>query len=712
MRSLLEFMSRRGTPIRSPPKIGRHPLNLVALYGHVMKACGCSSATGRNQWIHIATSLGINGDDSQALQTIYESYLLPYEEKWVETRRLLHEQASARAQRQGQSRQQEAKTLASKKRFMVPDASSIYEREEQIDGLREDSPVQAPSLPSQHHVLGTADICTDKSLMVEFAKSMNSGPLRALDYLEMENGASYSAQGLPRPEARDGGPDSNRYATRSTDAGLISGHSDDLETPDSPIDENAIQQTDVKKEAVLHYHGPYRPRKRVLDTHGGYDMLAMAKIGSELAALKPYPTFHDLGTVDIQAISLSIQSSLPAEMANALNILVMVAGDRRWGLPLTHCGDLLDALTDCMSTATDELMKHQNLEACGPAKPLTSYRDLVRYAKISTRRNRIGIEMGGTSFGSHLALERILAILTILRNLSFTDINQNVIASVNGFSILLSKIIRVFLVSSDASGASDVIDAGRRLDVAKDLITLLSHIAQAVKIENEQTADTITQFILSFAPRCQGNAQLSFTPYNQDTDPYTPPAIDALAKLFARDHPNRQYISAVLLRPPTSCNGGDRLTQALALGIAPLPNSTHSLHVKVCEARLPLLEHAMIICETLAEVVPIGGDIAKGWLQSIDGFSTNLVRLMCVLSSMGNRTLGKENPFHRLTRRGMHTLFTLRRKSKNVDGIGATLAKKEQILGAMLTVTMDSDIINLLCSLVDNEKGDIDEHAE
>ncbi|KAG4302700.1 hypothetical protein PCK1_001055 [Pneumocystis canis] len=96
MISLIEFMNKRGTPITTIPCVGEQPINLAALYIHVMRLGGSHKVTQTNSWPNIAQALGINmvlvPNGVQQLVECYKEYIAPYEEAWTYSQQLLMQQ--------------------------------------------------------------------------------------------------------------------------------------------------------------------------------------------------------------------------------------------------------------------------------------------------------------------------------------------------------------------------------------------------------------------------------------------------------------------------------------------------------------------------------------------------------------------------------------------------------------------------------------------
>jgi SWI/SNF chromatin-remodeling complex subunit SWI1 len=210
-----------------------------------------------------------------------------------------------------------------------------------------------------------------------------------------------------------------------------------------------------------------------------------------------------------------------------------------------------------------------------------------------------------------------------------------------------------------------------------------------------------------------------FTSYSPAIHRYLPPAVDTLAKLLARDDPNRAFYRAIFLSESNTNLPYDLLTRAFALAIAPIPDYNRAMLQQAVEARRPILEQGLLAADILAQICPPGQEhaLAKSWLASEDGFALSLLRLVCLLSPQANPMPPQAQrggrggvphedmlpPFARITHRGMSVLRKLAEKAEAAGEDGGrlplgVLPKKESLLGALLTVHIDGMIVKELCA--------------
>jgi len=79
LRSLFDFMSKRGTPIREMPQIEGRQLNLISLYAMILRLGGSQKIAETGQWGQVAQGLGFVEGHGGAMELAFKTYLLPYE---------------------------------------------------------------------------------------------------------------------------------------------------------------------------------------------------------------------------------------------------------------------------------------------------------------------------------------------------------------------------------------------------------------------------------------------------------------------------------------------------------------------------------------------------------------------------------------------------------------------------------------------------------
>jgi SWI/SNF chromatin-remodeling complex subunit SWI1 len=310
------------------------------------------------------------------------------------------------------------------------------------------------------------------------------------------------------------------------------------------------------------------------------------------------------------------------------------------------------------------------------------------------------------------AAEKVICITTIFRNLSFFETNHPILSG--------ADVVKFISRTIELLGSKKLFLRTHQntLDFMKDIIIYLSNLAQAIEIPGIDEAANLLHVILAFAPTpapaATGRDKLLFIPYQPSVHRYLAPAVDSFAKLLARDEPNRSHYKNLFLAESHTVPKYDLLTRSFALAISPIPDYSkpHLVLSAIAEARKPILEQGMLAAEILAGIAP-GTDqgIAHEWLQSEDGFEANLLRLVVSLLSAHARpppqhrapqNQEEQQPFARITHRGMSVLQRLLDKCdpeflRYHLPVGV-MPKKENLLGALLTVQIEPIIIKQLCA--------------
>ena len=189
-------------------------------------------------------------------------------------------------------------------------------------------------------------------------------------------------------------------------------------------------------------------------------------------------------------------------------------------------------------------------------------------------------------------------------------------------------------------------------DFFKDTIIFLSNITQSLELPSRDDALHLLHFLLAFAPQpapkyTESGGKLRFTSFSPIQHKYLPPAVDCLAKLLARQDPNRTLYKTIFAgstaaaEPPT-----DLLTKAFALSISVLPDRSrgpvgNTAQLRIVEARKAYLTQGMLAADILTTLAPSNdANLARAWIESEDGWAVALLNLAALLSVDRNQTAG------------------------------------------------------------------------
>jgi len=222
----------------------------------------------------------------------------------------------------------------------------------------------------------------------------------------------------------------------------------------------------------------------------------------------------------------------------------------------------------------------------------------------------------------------------ILRNVSFPgeqNDNHNFLAD--------ESVIKMLCVVIRYLGTRTMLlrTHSNTLDFMKDVVVLLSNVAGSIEIPGREQALCLLQFLLSFAPTpgpTTTNKALHFPTYEPSLHSYAPHSVDALAKLLARDEPNRGYYKQLFSTDANNAGAYELLTRTFALAISPLPDKTKEQNrnpalPSLIETRKPFLMQGLLSAEILASLAPgPEAGVARSWLTSENQLAQNIYRLV------------------------------------------------------------------------------------
>ncbi|EPE02610.1 arid bright dna binding domain-containing protein [Ophiostoma piceae UAMH 11346] len=369
----------------------------------------------------------------------------------------------------------------------------------------------------------------------------------------------------------------------------------------------------------------YKPKTREYQTFGGVDIYAPSKVVTDILRMRPdVPAPTELGNVDIHALMMSIQSGIHSEVRLALDTLatVTVCNVPTLDINLEHCDDLLETILEYAEELVDLLA--ENTAEVSDEILIPPYEDISRACQIERLSLRDDPEYGSQEEELNRAVDYLLCITTIFRNLSFNPHNQTTLADETTIKFL-SQVIR-YAGTRNMFLRTQV----NMLEFMKDVIILLSNISGSIELPDRDETFCLLQFLLAFAPTplpSLADDHLFFPPYQPTLQPYLPPAVDALAKLLARDEPNRTHFRNLFSMP----GAADLLTQTFALAISPIPEHLREMRPRhlppVLEARKPMLMQGLLAADIVASLAPgPESGVARAWLLAENQFPHNLHR--------------------------------------------------------------------------------------
>ncbi|KZZ92508.1 ARID/BRIGHT DNA-binding domain protein [Moelleriella libera RCEF 2490] len=637
MKNLTSIMGSKGLPLDTNPMVADRPVSLPILFQMVNSKGGHKNVTATNAWAQLTQSLGLPGHIpavASSVKQIYERNLGKFEEVWMSQHKHRMMQQGTGMAGQGLPPKQ-----------MQP-GQQLHQGQ---------MPPQGPQQP--HMQQQTPTKAGQAAASNGFSTPQPQQPqLQPPQQAQHQQPQLHQIQNQPPQQNHNAVSGHRNSASRNMDVSTPTEFSMPSPAPQRPgsVSVDGRQQTPTAI-AAPERHVPrmppksdeYSPYARELLTYGGIDLHAASVLGADLERWMPtVPSVNELGNVDISALTRSLQCGIHGEVRVALDTLATLSSSpsHHYFLHLRACDDLVEALVDCAEAQVDILVEH-TVEVADEIQ-LTPYEDVARACRIERLAIQHMPAFGTERYELDRAVDRLICITTILRNVSFPgeqNDNHAVLCDESVVKLLCSIIrylgTRTMLLRTHCN----------TLDFMKDVVVLLSNIASTLEIPGREQALGLLQFLLAFAPApgpLLVNDLLNFTPYDPNLHPYLPHAVDALAKLLARDEPNRGFYKALFAADAGSPLGSDLLTRTFGLAISPLPDrakeqlrSGQGQVPPLFEVRKPFLMQGLLAAEIVASMVPgFESGMARALLASGNCLAQNLAKLIQDLSSLYERS--------------------------------------------------------------------------
>ncbi|KAF1824904.1 uncharacterized protein K489DRAFT_314503 [Dissoconium aciculare CBS 342.82] len=725
LQALTQMAQQQGRQFNPLPNIGGKQVDLYALWSAVVSTGGSQKIEAGRQWPMMAMRLGFNqaqyptaGDE---LKQLYMTGIYSYEQLWFQSKRVQdparqNQQqvpgGAAPALQQGQQQQPQQPQQQPQQSPIKTTATATGNQP-----FQQYPPSQQNQLPHPQ----STPVQSNASLAVNgltTPQQMMTGP----GSLQHRRGSSLrkTDQLTPQPELH---PNSAAIAAATAAAANSPLQSQHLQRPPSVKRESlpgdnasgVVMGGPLMKSEELPLSTNYLPQSHHLlnptnPSYGGYDIPALDAVASTIVrATPPSPAVEDLAYVDIRGLTMGLASGIHTEVRYALDALAVLSNDQRIALNLDGCEELLDALVDCGEGELEILLQAFSTSPTSDDS-LPSYEALLRGSKLEsfsllpTSTSAKGTfastpSLGTADYTLDRAAEKIIAITTILRNFSFYEVNHRLLtdeAVVSWFAKVIEG-ISLRRKSGEEDAPLFLRSFFNTQDFYKDAIIFLSNVTQSLELPNKDVARKILLFLLAFAPEYKADSPMSrprkslvFPSFNPSVHRYLPPAVDCLAKLLARQEPNRELYrqifhfntSSAYQRPTNQQHPLDLLTRSFALAVSVLPDRTQNssasaaaaaaaisdadagsigsiapsnIQQRIVEARKAYLAQGMLAADILSSLAPApssnassstagannmatsssGGALARAWLQSEDGWAVGLVKLAGAAANLG-----------------------------------------------------------------------------
>ena len=704
MRSLAQFMQQRGQQWNPTPTACGRQYSVAHLFMIVIREGGSKRITASSLWPQVAARLQINPAQyptaAHEIQVYWHTNLLAYETFWLhheqQRRRAAMEQMQLTQQSQGPDGPLQDHLSPAKPLHLQPHDAQRQQamhnpqqaQAEYQAALRQMAPPQQDSRHQQQNGFGTPPQA--------HAQSRQLNPY----------GIQQPGQPIP-PQATPPQTAQSIYTSQP--------HGASKKPPSSTSTQAVVVKPENEMPRQIPIGSQFVPKQRRLEkgkegveSHGGLEVPSFAHLIDEFIKYKPdVPDVQEMGLIDIRALTLSLRSGLHAEVRLALDTIVALSSDLQ-PPNLQSCEDLVETLIDCANEQVEILAEH-SIEV-SDVMLVTPYEELVRGCRAENKSLQAVTEFGSLDHDLDRSVDRVICMTTILRNFSFSECNHKALADQIVIKFL-ATVIRYL-------GTFNLLFRSYRntLDFTKDIVILLSNLAQTIKLPGKEEALCILHFLLSFAPlpspTLSGNEDIRFPSYIPSVHPYLPPAVDSLAKLLACDDPNRAFYRSIFVADSSFTAPNELLTRAFALAVAPVPSHGRVNIAATFEARKPFLAQGMLAAEILTSLIPSSEHaLAKSWLSSQDGFALSLMRLVSISNApvplRNGRAIDPDIYTHNMiTNRGLSVLRKLAEKIRNpkdssVDLPEGLLPRKRSLLDTLMSKNTDPKIVKNLCAFTE-----------
>ena len=705
IRSLSHWMQQRGLSLNPHPTVAGRPINLMTLFSLVVKMGGSKAVSARSQWQMVAQGLQIPPAQqvmaAQELQSYWQTNLLPYEAHQLQIQQQRQRAINDQIQ---MSRQNQAGGPG------VP--QDPFSPMKQMNAHSYDQ-----SMASGLHARGP--------VLTDFSNSdKRGGPPphenrnqtnRVATVPPMSSDGRYPpATGVPlsraQPASKTLSSPQGQQTIPSSDIVLVKG-SKNKPHPAESSRPRRLRRPLSPLYRPIHDVPPEGGDDSI--RHGGFSISTLQAIGDRMAAFKPkLPLPSELGIIDIRALTMSLRSGIKGEVRLALDTLFSLSYSI--SISLEECEDLVDVLVECAEEQIELLAEHA--PEVSDAMLIVSYEEMVRGSKVETSTLQEIPEFGSLEYDLDRAVERLICVSTILRNLSTNEINHRLLAD--------PAVIRFLTMVIRHLGTRNMLlrTHSNTLDFAKDIVIYFTNLSQQIDLPGKDEALCVLQFLLSFAPcppPSTGATEVVFTSFSPSLHPYLPHAIDSFAKLLAKDEPNRMYYRSILAADGASNPPFDLFTKTFGLAIAPVPERLAEYWsgfqrdklFAIVQARGPYLAQGLLAAELLVSLMPTSEHtLAHAWLSSQDGFAPSLLRTVSVLGgrpapqpSNNPRILEIESMYNMVAHRGIAVLRKLAEKAKGADKplngvLWGIFPQKEYVIENLLRSRMQGSFLRQLCA--------------
>ncbi|KAJ7042444.1 hypothetical protein C8F04DRAFT_1075940 [Mycena alexandri] len=240
----------------------------------------------------------------------------------------------------------------------------------------------------------------------------------------------------------------------------------------------------------------YVPLAREIETVGGRDMKMIEAETITTTIRRPLRDVSDWGLVAVDALTMSIRSQLSTELSYALTTFTLLStmrGDTpSSGFPIVQCGDLLEEVLDLL-----EERAFDGVEDLDPLEDhhITTHRELTNtllevesepFASLQPRQGTKDPDLGPRQRPANI----IIAVINIIRNLSFIPDNSGFLAQQERIFDLMLRVCAVTTKDGKPAAASTALSLGDLITVRRETLHTLMHLAGSLHFSDPPSKTT------------------------------------------------------------------------------------------------------------------------------------------------------------------------------------------------------------------------------
>lgn len=244
----------------------------------------------------------------------------------------------------------------------------------------------------------------------------------------------------------------------------------------------------------------YIPLAREVDTAGGRDLDGMQQEFAH-ASQRPIKDPGEWGTVDVEALTMSVRSRISTELSYALTIFTLITLPRVSGIafPITQAPDLFEEVLDLVEeVAFGEL--EDDYADDHPDTPVITHRHIVNTLveesnnPFASLKPKQGVR--DPSAGPQQRLGGVILMITnIFRNLSLTPENQDYMGR---HDRLMNVMLRLCALKRPSAGSTlsplcQQLSLNDLMTVRRDTVFTLINIANTIHLSSTPSSPSVIQ---------------------------------------------------------------------------------------------------------------------------------------------------------------------------------------------------------------------------